>query len=100
VLSSAKPLRLHWDAETGWVIDTPTGLSQPQIDRIVAWSLPKQIDRWRSLPPSEKKVELESAIDLLRAGRVSQRIVGERGDGKGDVVAFEATERSSSKVYG
>jgi hypothetical protein len=81
-------LRLHWDADRGWILDVPVALSAPALERAVAWCLPKQIDRWRSLPSGAKRDELGHAIELLRRGRVTQRIVGMRGDGKGDIIAY------------
>ncbi len=81
-------MRLHWDAAEGWVVDVPAALSRPMLDRLVAWALPRQRDRWRSLPTGDKRDELGRAIGLLEQGGVRQRIVGERGNGKGDIVIY------------
>lgn len=80
-------LRLHWTGN-GWILDVPVALSAPATARAVAWSLARQIDRWRSLPPGEKREELSRAIAELRRGNLTQRIVGMRGDGKGDIIAY------------
>lgn len=83
-------LRLHWDAQEGWLLDVPTALSKPALQRVVEWSIPKQVARFQSLPPGDKKDDLKRAIESLREGKVRQRLVGTRGDGKGDLVMFQA----------
>jgi len=70
-----KNLRLHWDAEAGWVVDVPVHLPQRQVYNLIQYALPRQIDRWRGLPPGERKGELGRAIELLRQGKVKQRLL-------------------------
>lgn len=85
-------IRLHWDAEAGWVLDVPWNLPEDFVQRTARYAVPKQIDRWRSLPLGEKKTELEAAIKLLQAGKITQNIVGARGDGKGDILIHSGTK--------
>jgi len=85
-----RPFRLHWDAVEGWLLDVPVAQPPHIIQRVIDWSVPKQVDRLRALPPGEKKEELTKAIQLLQAGQLKQRLVGFCGDGKGDLVMFEA----------
>jgi len=83
-------LRLHWDAQEGWLLDVPAALSKPALQRVVEWSIPRQVARFQGLPPGDKKNDLKRAIELLQQGQVRQRLVGARGDGKGDLVMFSA----------
>lgn len=93
-------IRLHWDAENGWLLDVPFMLSRPQLAHILDWSLPRQVDRLRSLPPNtDKHRELKAAIELLRQGKVTQNIVGARGDGKGDIVVLNAKRPEGPQPY-
>lgn len=83
-------LRLHWDAEQGWMLDVPAMLSAPALQRVIDYALPHQVDRYRSLPPGAKKDELKGAIEALIVGKIKQLLVGPRGDGKGDLPLFTA----------
>jgi hypothetical protein len=85
-----RALRLHWSAEDGWMVDVPATLSAPALKRVIAWALPRQVDRYRTLTPGPKRDELKGALERLRAGIVEQRVVGDRGDGKGDMLLFSA----------
>ncbi len=86
VMVPPRNVRLHWDAEAGWILDVPWNLPNDFVKRTAEYAVPRQVDRWRALPPGEKKDELERAIKLLQAGKVTQKIVGARGDGKGDII--------------
>jgi hypothetical protein len=93
-------IRLHWDAEQGWLLDVPFMLSKPMFARAIEWSVPRQVDRLRSLPPNtDKHRELKAAIEELRAGKVCQNVVGARGDGKGDIVSFQAKRPEGPQPY-
>ena len=81
-------LRLYWRGSE-WFVDAPTALSAAQIARVTAWALPRQIDRWRGLPPGEKKDECAHTIEALKAGRVSCRVTGTN-----DGAIFASTERT------
>lgn len=89
-----EPLRLHWDAVNGWMVDVPTPLTERQLQGIIDWSVPKQIDRWRSLPVGDKKDQLELAIKDLMAGKLNQRVLDEHGVFN----IFKSTERTSTRV--
>lgn len=81
-------VRMRWDAERGWLVFAPVVLSTSQLSRIAQWAEPKQVDRYRSLPPGERKEECARAVQDLRDGRV--QCVIQNGDG----VLFESTERT------
>jgi hypothetical protein len=85
-----KNLRLHWDAEHGWMLDVPFMLPDEVVRRVVRFSFPKQLDRFRSLPPGEKREQLKGALEKLQRFEVRQNIVGERGDGKGEIILHSA----------
>ncbi len=70
-----RPLRLHWDAVEGWRLDAQTAMSPQEVARMVAWALPKQIDRWKTLPAGPRRDELAAAIVKLRSGDVRVMIV-------------------------
>jgi hypothetical protein len=91
-----RPLRLRWDAETGWLVDVPVTLTQSQLSRIIQWALPKQIDRYRALPLGDRKDQLGQAIQALRRGELQQRIL-ENNDGV--AVPFASTERQTTRSY-
>lgn len=86
MITRASDVRLRWVGD-GWWLDVPTALSADQIRRIAAWALPRQVDRWRSLPPGEKKDECRRTIDALKSGLIQQRIVNMDG------TVFTSTER-------
>ncbi|HEV8642073.1 MAG TPA: hypothetical protein VGV13_13315 [Methylomirabilota bacterium] len=88
---SARGFRLHWDAEHGWLLDVPVTLGREQLRRIAAWALPKQIDRYRSLPPGDRKDDLGRAIERLGRSEIRQRLVDHDGDGV--AIPFASTER-------
>lgn len=88
-----KPLRLHWDAVQGWLVDSPTALSDNQLKRICLWAVPKQIDRWRSLPAGTKKDELELAIKDLQKFKLRALIVDDQ-----ETAVFQSTQ-STGKIF-
>jgi len=92
MISRPEPLRLHWDVESGWILDTQVLLTDRQLEGIVKWALPKQTDRWRGLPAGSKKDELEKALPLLAKGKVQQRLL----ERDGILTPFAATTRTSS----
>lgn len=70
MIQRPRPLRLHWDAERGWLLDAQCTLAPAELQRIIEWALPRQIERLKSLPAGDKRTELEKAIVDLRAGKV------------------------------
>ncbi len=88
MMTLTKNIRLHWDTEVGWILDVPFLIPKQAVIETVNYALPKQIDRWRSLPMGSKKDELKIAIEKLQKYEVQQNLVGARGDGKGDLVIF------------
>jgi hypothetical protein len=87
-----KNIRLHWDAEKGWLLDVPWGVSESMLRRVAEYAVPRQIDRWKSLPPGDKKEDLKLAIQKLQRFEIKQNIVGPRGDGLGDLVLFSGSK--------
>ncbi len=74
--------RLVWNADLGWIVEVETLLSADQLRRVCDFAIPHQIARHRSLPLGAKKDELTGAIQLLRAYRITQRLVSSK-DGTG-----------------
>lgn len=85
-----KNMRLHWDAESGWLLDVPLYLPNHVLAQVIKWAYPRQLNRLRSLPPGDKRDELERVLPLLKDGKLKQRVVGTRGDSKGDLVIFSS----------
>lgn len=86
-----KNSRLYWRAEPGvWFFDVPTGIPQAVAERVAIAHVPRLVDKFRTLPPGDRKDDLKRAIEALQAGKVLQRIVGERGNSIGDLTLFEA----------
>lgn len=83
-----KNVRLHWDSENGWILDVPWVLPDDFLRRVVRYSLPKQKDRWMSLPAGDKRDDLGLAIRNLERFEVRQNVVGSQGNGTGDLVVF------------
>lgn len=83
--------RIYWRAEPGvWYFDVQAGLPQSVAVRVASFYVPKLVEKFRTLPPGDKKEDLKRAIEALQSGKVVQRIVGSRGDSRGDLTLFEA----------
>lgn len=83
-----KHLRLHWDAERGWLLDVKFAVPDAMARAAVDWALPWQIQKYRMLPAGPKRDELRDAIKKLQRYEVRQNVVGARGDGKGEIELF------------
>lgn len=98
-------IRLYWRApeegtDSGWFLDTPLLLTGAQLHSLIRRSfLPKQIDRFRSLPPSDKKDQLKLGIEQLKRGEVRQRLVDAAGGTNGDLVVFAAAKPGGHQQY-
>jgi hypothetical protein len=86
IMVPPRSVRLHWDHQAGWILDVPWMMPDDFVKKTIDYAIPRQIDRWRSLPPGSKKDDLEASIKLLQQHKVTQKIVGARGDGKGDII--------------
>ena len=86
-----KNLRLWWTGSE-WKLLVPTTLSSGQIGAIVAWALPKQIQRLRGMSAGERKEDLQNAIAKLQRGEITQVLFDHDGDGV--VIPFNCNERS------
>ena len=85
-------LRCTWDAGRNyWLLDVPHALPQQALEKAREHVLRVQKDRFLGLPAGFKRDELREAIQrLTEPDGLRQRVVGERGDSKGDLVAFAA----------
>lgn len=83
-----KNVRLHWDDKNGWILDVPWVLPDDFLRKVVSYSIPKQVDRWRSLPTGEKRDDLGLAIQSLKRLEIRQNVVGSQGNGTGDLLIF------------
>jgi len=85
-------MRCTWDAGRNyWMLDVPHALPQMALEKAREHVLRVQKDRFRGLPPGFKRDELRDAIVRLeQPDGLRQRVVGERGDSKGELVAFAA----------
>jgi len=62
-----KPPRVHWDAETGWVIDTNFSLSFGMLKSCVEYTRKVQTDRLRTMPLGDRRDQMELAPPQLSA---------------------------------
>jgi len=83
--------RFYWRADPGvWFFDVPMGLPSSVVRKLAADNVPKLIEKFRTLPPGDRKDDLKKAIEALSSFKIVQRIVGARGNSKGDLKLFEA----------
>ncbi len=61
--------RLHYDASTGWVVDTDVLLPRSAMARLLAWAVPKQQDRVLAMPPGDRREQATAAVAILVAAR-------------------------------
>lgn len=89
-----KTTSIRWSRDRDeWIVESPVQIPALALARLVTWARKPQIDRWRSLPPGDRKDDLKHAIDRLDAGAVVVVVVGR------ELVAFQArhvAERSYS----
>lgn len=74
-------LRLHWDANEGWILDVPFPLTRKMLEHVAKWAFKVQLDRWRALPHGDRRDELGRALHLLKEGKIKQRIIDDDNDG-------------------
>ena len=87
--------RMWWAGdEKGWMIDSENGLTPAEISRASEYTLKVQCDRFLALMPGERKDECARTIQALRAGRVTQNIVG-----VGDHVLFDSYKSNGRKMF-
>jgi len=79
------------------MIDVPTLMSASALQRVVEWAIPRQVQRYNALPLGDRKRELGKAIDLLKDGKISQRLIDHDGDGM--LVPFASTEKATTRSY-
>lgn len=87
-----RQMRCTWDAGRNyWMLDVPHALPQRALEKAREHILLVQKGRFRALPPGDKRDELRDAIVRLeQPDGLRQRVVGERGDNKGELVVFSA----------
>ena len=83
-------LKLHWEGEHGWILDTVTLLSPAHIKYVVDKTLPIQLQRWRGLKPGNEKEALGQAIELLKQYKISQWLIEGHAP-------FQSTQRTTQK---
>lgn len=80
-----KPPRVFHSA-SGWVIDTPVGLSPRQLDAAVAWAQRDFIRQAGRLPRGERRETLLIALGSLDSRTIKQRLVNPySGQTRGDL---------------
>lgn len=91
--ASSGTSRLHWDAENGWLLDVVAALPDQALRKVAQIALTTQKQRFHSLPPGDRKDQLAGAIRALMRGEIRQRVIGKRGDGRGDIVLFNSEKK-------
>ena len=81
-----KNFPLRWTNE-GWVITVDRYLSPEQLAKVLAYAVKIQTDRWRSLPHGDNRDAFGVAIELLRQGKIKQKLTE---NSNGELVLLEA----------
>lgn len=60
--------RMHFDAERGWVVDTPIALTPMELQKCAIYTIKRQTDRIRSFGPHQRdrRAQGEVALQLLK----------------------------------
>lgn len=76
----SSPLRVYWDEQNGWTVDTPIALSRPQADAVVAWTKKIQGERVKSMR-GDKREQAEKALRNLTAKTLKQNLLHSKSEG-------------------
>ena len=69
-----KQVRAYWDADLGWTIEVPFGLTRPQAEAAVTWIKKVQAERIRSMPHGDRREQASEALKTLTAVTLHQRV--------------------------
>jgi len=86
---------MRYDVEKDcWFLDVEEALPASAVRAATSYCLKISEDRWRGLPPGDRKDLATKGLAALRAGRVTVRVC-KRG---GDINLFQSTEKQSTKL--
>jgi len=66
-------IRIHYSKE-GWIIDTPFGLSVPEMERAIRYHKKIQSERIKYMR-GDKREDSQKALDFLRVNTLKQNIL-------------------------
>lgn len=76
-----RPLRVYWDAEHGWTIDTPVALVGPQLARVCEWVRKVQRERVLAQPHGERREQMAAALKALSPRTLHQNLMHSKTEG-------------------
>lgn len=94
----ARLRRIRDAAPPYWLLEVPRTLSDQQVSLICDWAHRHQRSRWLGMPAGDEREELGRALQELRAHQVTQRVVGDRWDSRGDIRVFEAPKLEHERL--
>jgi len=74
-------LRVYWDAERGWTVDTPVALVGPQLTRVCEWVRKVQTDRVLAQPHGERREQMMAALRILSPATLHQNLLHSKTEG-------------------
>lgn len=85
--------RVHWDAVSGWVVDTPISLSKRQLKACVDWTVKIQSERIRSMPHGDRREQAVAALKRLSVDTLKVNLLPESGYSGGERVLYLQDKR-------
>lgn len=80
--------RVHWDVNTGWVVDTPIPLTAKQLAAIIAWTKKVQTQRLRD-KTGDVREQMEKALSMLSPTTLKVNLLPESGLSVGERVLYK-----------
>lgn len=79
-----------------WLFETPVAVTAQQLERVRLGAIKTLQDKLRAMPAfmRERRREGLALLDALERRRIRNRVVGADGSSNGDIVCFEASDRS------
>lgn len=71
-----KPRFWFCDERNELILDTPLGLSTPELQNACGYAAKVYKQKFEALPPGDRRDTVRKGLEALRDGRVTQRVVG------------------------
>lgn len=83
-----KAYPVRWIPDAGWVLEVPAAVGARELEAAKTYALAQWKRYYGSMQRGDKKDELKRLIEVLQRDGLQQRVVGARGDGKGDIELY------------
>jgi hypothetical protein len=70
-MTAVEPPRVYF-RRGAWYVEVDSPLSRGELDAVVRFAVAVNEDRWRSARPGEERERLGRALEVLRAGTITQ----------------------------